>query len=230
MRRIALWCSFVALAGLVVFAQAGPAPAEVKKILEGVGQQLGKDTAGLLKFSYQQRTAVQMKGEDKGVTLAQVAFGPDGRPLVTPLSAPPPESGRQKRGLRGAIKKDMTEDAKQEVEDLVKLSSGYLMLSQAKTQELLQKSEVQIVPAEGTVKLVTKGFLEPGDQVFRKFDGKTYRQMDTRVDTSVEGNPITIVATYQTLPSGLTYCSQTEISVPAKGLKITVNTMNYQPQ
>lgn len=217
-------------AGLMALAQAGAGPAEVKKILEGVGQQLGKDTAGLLKFSYQQRTAIQMKGEDKEATLAQVAFGPDGKPIVTPISAPPPETGRQKRGIRGAVQKEVKEGVSEEIQGLVKLSNGYLMLNKDKMQQLLQKSEVSILPAEGAVKLVAKDFLQPGDQVFRKFDSKTFQQTHTRVETSAGGNPVTIVATYQSLPSGLTYCAQTEITVPAKGLKITLNTMNYQPQ
>lgn len=42
------------------------------------------------------------------------------------------------------------------------------------------------------------------------------------------GDPVTIVATYQTLPSGLTTCFQTEISLPARRLNITLNTMNHQ--
>lgn len=218
----------VLLAALAALAQAGPG--DIKKVLESIGQQLGADTKGLLARSYQQRTAIQLKGEDKGATLAQVSFGPDGKPVVTPLSAPQEPQGRQKRGVRGAIQKEAKEDFKEDVEGLVKLANGYLLLNQAKIQELLQKSEVSFIPTEGQVKLTTTGFLQPGDKVFRKFDAKTYRQVHTRVETSAGGSPATIVATYQTLPSGLTYCAQTEIAVPAKGLIITLNTMNYQPQ
>jgi hypothetical protein len=230
MKKAILATLILSLTALLALAQAGGGAGDAKKTLESIGQQLGKDTAGLLKESYQQRTAIQMKGEDKGATLAQVAFGPDGKPLVTPISAPPPETGRQKRGVRGAVQKDVKEGVSEEIQGLVKLANGYLMVNQAKMQELLQKAEVSFIPGEGTVKLSVQNFLQPGDKVFRKFDGKTFRQMHTRVETAAGGSPVTIEATYQTLPSGLTYCAQTEISVPAKGLKITLNTTNYQPQ
>lgn len=230
MRRTVAVCLVVALAGPVASAQAGKGQGEAKKILEGVGQQLGKDMKGLLKYTYQQRTAIESRGEERGTTLVQVAFSPEGKPLITPLSAPKEDEGRRKRPARRAIENEVKANAKEEVEALVKLSASYLTLGPEAIQGLLEKAEVSVNPSDGTVKLEASELVRPGDRVYRKFDGKLFHQTHTRVETSYDGDTVTIVATYKTLDSGLTVCQQTEIAVPAKGLKITVNTMNYQQQ
>jgi hypothetical protein len=62
------------------------------------------------------------------------------------------------------------------------------------------------------------------------FDGKTGRQVQMSVETSTRRCPVTVVATYQTLPSGLTTFAQADITVTARELNIRLNTMNYQQQ
>ena len=65
-------------------------PGTDKALLTAIGHQWGSDLKGLTQYSYQLRTDVNMNGDDKGATLVQIAFGPDGKPIVTPISAPQP--------------------------------------------------------------------------------------------------------------------------------------------
>jgi hypothetical protein len=215
-------------------ALAAQAPAKVplnaatdKPLLAAIGQQMGANLQALVTYTYQQRVHVQINGEDKGTTLVEIAFGPDGKPLVTPISSTPPQ-GRQRMGLRGAVQKSMEAEAKQEIDGLVKLATGYTMLSPAKVQEMLGKSEALMIPAENALRLDVRGFLVPGDKANFRFDAASSRQTHAHVETSADGNPVVIDAQFQTLPTGLTTCAQTMINVPSKGIFITVNTFDYQ--
>jgi len=211
----------------VLFSTASLA---VKRLRDRIGEQLDEDANGLLTHSYQQRIEFQFRGERKSTTLVQVAFKPDGKLLITPMGAVAESGGRKRVGLLGALQDGFAQKDLEEVEELVSLAHSYLLLSPAKRQAFLEKSEVSILSAEEIIKLVGKDLLERGDQVIRTFDGKTGQPVQTGVETSVGRDAVTILATYQTLPSGLTTCAQTEIAVPARKLTITLNTMNYQPQ
>ncbi len=179
-------------------------------------------------YSYQQRTEVQVKGETKSVQLSQVAFDPNKQPLITPISVEPPEDTG--RGLRGRIKEKKAEEMKEEVQKLVQLSNGYLMLSQERLQQLVRQGQVLVNPDNGNVRVDVSGLLQMGDHIMMNCDGMTKNRMQTQVQTTADGNPVAITAQYQTLPTGLNYIAQTIISVPAKGLQIMINTMNYQRQ
>jgi|WetSurMetagenome_2_1015567.scaffolds.fasta_scaffold07134_3 hypothetical protein len=202
-------------------------PAADKPLLAAVAKQAGANLQALLTYTYQQRVQVQINGEDKGTTLVEIAFGPDGKPLVTPMSSTPPQ-GRQRHGLRGDIQKSMEAEAKQEIDGLVKLAAGYTMLNPPKIQEMVQKAETLMIPAQNAIRLDVKSFLVAGDEANFKFDAASNRQRHAHVETSAGGNPVVIDAQFQNLPSGLTVCAQTMINVPAKGISITVNTFDYQ--
>lgn len=202
-------------------------PATDKTLVAGIGQQLGANMQALVTYTYKQRVQVTVNGEDKGTSLFQIAFGPDGKPLVTTLSSTPPQ-GRQRHGLRGAVQKDMEEQAKGEIDGLVKLAAGYTMLGPPKIKDLLGKGLVLMIPAENAIRIDVKGFLVAGDEANYKFDAANNRQSHVHVVTSTGGNPVTIDAQFQTLPSGLTTCAQTQINVPAKGIFITLNTFGYE--
>ncbi len=229
-RRATLAILLLALAGAVLAqapAKVAMNPATDKPLLAGIGQQLGANLQALMTYTYQQRVQVQINGEDKGTTLVEVAFGPDGKPIVTPMSSTPPQ-GRQRHGLRGAVQKNMEEDAKKEIDGLVKLAAGYTMLSPPKVQEMLQKAEALLIPAQNSLRLDVKSFLVAGDSANFKFDAASNRQTHAHVETTAEGKPVIIDAQFQTLATGLTTCAQTMINVPSKGIFITVNTFDYQ--
>jgi hypothetical protein len=209
-------------------AQAPQRSTETLQVLAAVGLQMGENMQALTGYTFQQRTAVQINGEPKGVTLVQIAFGPDHRPMATTLSSPPDDvSGGP---LMRRIKERKMEEAKGEIEQAVQLSNSYLMLNQESLQQLGRLAQVWMSPDGRSVKLVASGFQQPGDQVTIICDGATKRQKETQVTTNIFDGPMTIIAQYQTLSTGLNYNTQTVINVPAKGLQITINTYNYVKQ
>jgi hypothetical protein len=211
------------------WAQAQGRGPEELKILAQVGIQIGENMKALTGYSFQQRTAVNLEGEQKNVTLVQVAFGPGGQPLITTLSSQPSEDlGRGP--LRRKIKEEKIEEMKDEIEQVVQLSNSYLMLNQQKLTQLGQLAQVWVTPGGGQIRVVASGFQQPGDQVTISCDGQTKRQTQTQVTTSIFGGPMTVTAQYQQWSTGLNYNIQTVINVPGKELQITINTMNYMKQ
>jgi hypothetical protein len=220
---------FVATALLPAWAQAPQRTQQDLEILSQVGMQIGQNMQGLTNYAFQQRTAVTVDGEPKGVTLVQIAFGPDNRPITTTLSAPPPpDTGRGP--LRRAIKEQKIDEMKDTIEQIVQLSNSYLMLDQEKLAAMGRQAQIWMTPGGGEIRLVSSGMQQPGDQVTITCDGQTRRQTKTEVQTSIFGGPMTVVAQYQQLPTGLNYNAQTNINVPGKGIQIVINTMNYLKQ
>ena len=219
--------SFLFLAMLVLGAVPACAQ-ESQELLATISQQVGRSMQSLTGYSFQRRTEVQVDGDTKSVQLVQVAFGPDRQPLVTPIGAPPPEDTGF--GLRGLIEKRKAEEMKEEVRNLVQLSNSYLVPSQVEMQQLFGQAQVFVNPDSGVVRVDVSDLLQMGDHVTMNCDGLTKNRTQTQVRTFTNGNPVTINAVYQTLPTGLNYNAQTVINVPANGLQITINTMNYQQQ
>ena len=102
------------------YAQTG------QELLAAIAQQMGRSMQALTGYSFQQRTDVQINGETKSVQVVQVAFGPDKRPLITPISSQP--SGGTGVGLRGRIKEKEAEEMKKEVQNLVQMQFRLKML------------------------------------------------------------------------------------------------------
>lgn len=221
---------FILLLMLVMSAtHVSPAHAQgSQELLTAISQQMGQSMQALTDYSYQQRTEVQVNGETKSVQLSQVAFGPDKQPLITPLSQQP--SDDTGFGLRGRIKEHKEDEMEQQIQQIVHLSNTYLMLSKDKMQQLVSQGQVLVNPDNGNLTVNASGLLQMGDHVTINCDGMTKNRIQTQVQTTAGEDPMTITAQYETMPAGLNYNAQTQISVPTKGLQITINTLNYQKQ
>ncbi|HVN25025.1 MAG TPA: hypothetical protein VMT71_13715 [Syntrophorhabdales bacterium] len=211
------------------WAQAQTQSTQNLATLAMVGAHMAENMRALTGYTFQQRTAVQINGDLKNVTLTQVAFGPDRQPLITTLSSEPPE---QPHGgpLMRHIEEDKIKEMKGEIEQVVQLSNSYLMLNQQSLQQLGRVAQTWMSPDGSSIRVTASSFQQPGDQVIITCDGMTKRQMHTQVTTTVFNGPMTISAQYQLWPTGLNYNSQTMINVPGKNMQITINTFNYMKQ
>jgi len=223
-------------AGLIVLAMLAPATAQAQpqsaqgaELLALIGVKMAETAQALKGYTWQQRTAVQINGETKNVTLTQIAFTPEGERLVTTLSSEPPEqlSGGP---LRRHIEEDKAKELKGEIDQVVALANSYLNLNQQNLQQLGRIAQAWLSPDGSTVRVVASGFQQPGDQVTIICDGATKRQLQTQVTTTVFNGPMTVNAQYQVWSTGLNYNAQTTISVPGKNMQITINSMNYMKQ
>jgi len=209
-----------------------PAPAQSTQNLEvlaQVGLQMESNMKALRGYTFQQRTAVQINGELKNVKLVQVAFTPQGETLITTLSSEPPE--KLSGGLiRRHFEEDKINEMRETIEQVVQLSNSYLMLNQQSLQQLGRIAQAWMSPDGSSIRVVASGFQQPGDQVTVTCDGATKRQMQTQVNTTIFGGPMTISAQYQQWSTGLNYNAQTSINVPGKGMQISINTFNYIKQ
>ena len=211
------------------WAQAPAQSTQNLEVLTLVGAQMGANMKALKGYTFQQRTAAQINGELKNVKLVQVAFTPQGETLVTTLSSEPPEQLHGGPFMRH-VEEDKAKEMKGEIEQVVALSNSYLNLNQQGLQQLGRMAQAWMSPDGNTIRVTASGFQQPGDQVTITCDGATKRQLQTQVNTSIFGGPMTINAQYQQWPSGLNYNAQTVINVPGKSMQITINTMNYIKQ
>lgn len=230
--RVASLAVFLLIAATLLavpYARGQPGGNQNGADLAAIRRNMTQNMLALGSYGFQRRTAVQVNGEPKGVTLVQVDMSPNRQPVITQLGGEPttyPTGGP----LMQKLKERESNEIQGKVQQLVQLADQYISLDREGMQKFFEQSRVLVNREGGVIRLDTSGFRQPGDRMTIVCDRNTMRQLETNVSTTAFGKLVTIVAQYQTLPSGITYNVQTLINVPADHLQITINTFNYWQQ
>ncbi len=197
--------------------------------------QSTKENAQLLKqYTWKMRTEIQQKGEVKGVKLDQVRFDIDGKPQLTPLSAP--SERKQAAGIRPGAKRrrqkminNKVEDQQEYFQRLISLSNRYLMPSQSVMQKLFQSGQFWqgIDPTNPVVRVQASDLLKPGDELILTIDPQTKKPRRTEAKTNLDGDPVSVVADHRVLPDGPSYIARTVIQAPERQTQIKIENFDY---
>ena len=85
-----------------------------------------------------------------------------------------------------------------------------------------------LVPAGAGAQGGTTYTVQPGDSLTVYVDSATRQMQKVVASTTFQENPVTITATFASLPGGPTYPAFAEVVVPAKGYDLKVQNFNYQ--
>src|SRR5271163_927198 len=163
--------ALISTAGLIPAKQAIAQNPQMIQKLEEVKQASAANKAALAHYIWNEQQTISLKGEVKKTTTYQVSIGPDGQQQKTELSAsqaPPPSGGRIKQRIVEK-KKDEFQEYGQQIAALVK---QYTPPDPQLLQQAYQKGNVslQMGGAAGTVSLVIKNYLKPGDSMTLVFN------------------------------------------------------------
>ena len=228
--------SFVRLRAVsaLVFAAVLPltATAQPKEFAEA--QQTNR--AALRQCSWKSRTELAVSGEVKQVRLEQVRFDIDGRLQKTVIggSAASAEPARQgPPGPAGALRKRVvarkTEEFKGMLGDLAALAESYAHVPPDRMKAFAARAAIakgQGVET-GSVRIQGRDLLAMGDQMTAWIDPASAQMRRVEIAALYEGRPVTIVADYRSLDSGLTYQARSILRYPQKQVEVTVETFDY---
>ncbi|HWZ51838.1 MAG TPA: hypothetical protein VNW54_10275 [Granulicella sp.] len=234
--RLTFLVSVVAISGGVcalAFAlpeAAAQNPPMEQKVAE-IKQASAANKQALARYTWQEQQVISLKGEVKKTVSYQVSVGLDGQQQKIELgssAAPPPTGGRLKQHIV-AKKRDEFQEYGQQVAALTK---QYTQPDPQLLQQAYQQgnTSIQLGGAPGTVTLVIKNYLKPGDSMTLVFDEgpKTIQTLQIASYLSDPKDAVTIAVQFAKLPAGVNHVAAAQINGVSKQMTVAIQNFNYQ--
>jgi hypothetical protein len=208
-------------------AQAPPAAADK---VQAIKQWLGKSKADLKSYQWMETTVVSLKGEVKSTKVANCYYDVNGTLQKEPVSSSP--APEKKRGIRGAIVADKTEELTDSMKKAVALVKTYVPPSAEKIQASKDagKMSMDMLSAGQNVRLNFHDYELPGDNLSISLNPSTNQLLGMGVATYMDDpkDAVTLVVTMATLPDGSGYAEKIVLDDKSKELEVTVTNSGYR--
>jgi hypothetical protein len=218
------------LAALALAAVAGPAAGQdLQQRLTAVKQSVAANQQALRSYTWLEKTEISLKGEVKATKVDSCRYGPDGKVQKTPVVQPPP--AEKKRGLRGKIVANKTEEMKDELQATVALIQQYVPPDSGQIQVVMNAGTASVSQAgPQNLAFTFPGYVKAGDALSITFDKAVtkLRQMDVKTWLEKPEEPATLRVTMQSMPNGISFPGSIVLSIPASQLEVRITKSNYQ--
>ena len=219
------------VAGLALMgAAAGPAGAQdLQQRLAAVKQSIAANQQALRSYTWLEKTELSLKGEVKATKVDSCRYGPDGEVQKTPVVQPPPPE--KKRGLKGKIVANKTEDMKEELQATAALIQQYVPPAPDQIQVVMNAGTASLGQAgPNLVAFTFPGYAKQGDALTITFDKAmtALRQLDVKTWLEKPEEPATLRVVMQSMPNGISYPGSIVLSIPASKIEVRITKSNYQ--
>jgi hypothetical protein len=204
----------------------------------GLGQKVAEikqasaaNKQALARYTWQEQQAISLKGEVKKTVSYQVSIGADGQQQKIELgstAAPPPSGGR----LKQRIVAKKTDEFQQYGQQVAGLAKQYTQPNPQLLQQAYQQgnASIQLGGAPGTVTLVIKNYIKPGDSMTLVFNEgqKSIQTLQVSSYLSDPKDAVTMVVQFAKLPSGVNHVATAQINGVSKQMTVAIQNFNYQ--
>ena len=215
---------------LVVFAPMASAQQTPEQRVAAIKQWLGQSKAQLKTYQWMETTTVAVKGEVKSTKVNTCYYDVTGTLQKTPASASP--APEKKRGIRGAIIADKTEEMSDYMKKAVALIKTYVPPAAEKIQASKDAGKMSLDSAPGGKNIVLNfhDYELPGDNLSVTLDPATNRLLGLGVATYIDEpkDTVTLAVTIGSLPDGTGYAQGITLNAKAKELTVTVTNSGYR--
>jgi len=184
-----------------------------------------KNAALMRQYTWNSRTELIESGQIKDNHLELVNYAPDGtlqRSLLNDSGAPLPLGF-----LRRAIAEDKKKEMEKYLTGLRQLLEQYTLPTAGKVLDFMISAIPTGPDATGLLQMTGNNVVVPGDKVSVSTDPRTLQTRRVQVNSSYQSDAVQVTATFNTIPSGLTYMAYAEVTVPAKQMSVQVQNFNY---
>ena len=225
-RPMALGLSVAVLSAiLTVCATSVAQNPQMEERLMAIHQAQVADTQRLAQYTWQKTETISIRGEVKDTKIYQVRMvnGQQQKTLVNNESAQ--SEGREGR-IKERIVEKKTEEYEQYGQEIGALAKQYTTPNPEALMQAKQQGNLSLVPAAGTVSLVIKNYVKPGDSVTMTINEQTHSPASVQVNSYLNDpkDAVTINAQFEKLPDGTNHVATTTIDGVSK--QLTVNEQN----
>jgi hypothetical protein len=160
------------------------------------------DAALMRQYSWTSRTEVIDQGQVKDLRLDKVTYGPDGQLQRTVMNdqGSPLSRGFVRRRVAGAERQKVEEY----LTGLRDLLEQYTLPTAGKVQDFMSRANATGPDASGQFEMTGQNVVFAGDTFSLWVNPRTRHVQRIQVSTAFQGDPVSLTATFKTLPSGLT--------------------------
>jgi hypothetical protein len=205
-------------------------PQMEQKVAE-VKQASAANKQALARYTWQEQQVISLKGEVKKTVSYQVSVGLDGQQQKIELgssAAPPPTGGRLKQRIVAKKTNEFQEFGKQ----VAALAKQYTQPDPQLLQQSYQQgnTSIQLGGGPGTVTLVIKNYLKPGDSMTLVFDegSKTIQTLQIASYLTDPKDAVTIAVQFAKPPAGVNHVATAQINGVSKQMTVAIQNFNYQ--
>ncbi len=202
---------------------------ELQQKLAAAKQAAALNQKALRSYSWLEKTELSLKGEVKNTKVDMCRYGPDGKVQKTPVVEPPPPE--KKRGLKGKMVANKTEEMKEELEAAVALVQQYLPPSPDMMQVVMNAGTASLSQAgPGRASLKFPGYAKANDALTLTFDStvKSLQQIDVNTWLDEPDNAVTLKVTMAALPDGTSHPGTVVLAIPKSKVEVRITKSNYQ--
>jgi len=222
----ALFLSVLAMSGMPATAQN---PAMQEKVAQ-IKQAMAANKAALSHYTWQEQMQVSLKGDVKSTKLYQVVMT-NGQQQKSEISASPqaePSGGRLKRH----IVEKKTDEFTQYGQSIGALVKQYAAPNPDAIDQAKAQGNISLQPdsGNGTVSIVIKSYIKPGDSVTLVFSTQEKAIVSVNVNSYLTDpkDAVTMAITYAKLPSGVNHVATVQVNGISKQMGVNIQNSNYQ--
>ena len=185
----------------------------------------------LAQYTWQETETISIKGEVKDTKVYQVQLGPDGKPQKTEVE----NQQAQQSGREGRLKKRVVAKKKEEFqvygESIAALAKQYTSPNPERLMQAKQAGNISLqLGGNGTVSLVIKNYVKPGDSITMTLNEQSKQIVSVRVATFLNDpkDAVDISAQFAQLPDGTNHVASTLVNGVSKQLAVNDVNANYQ--
>jgi hypothetical protein len=217
--------ALILLAGTTAFAQ-NP---QLEEKLAALKQNQAANKQKLAQYTWTETETISIKGNVKDTKVYQVQMV-NGQQQKTEVSNQQAQQG----GREGRLKEHVVEKKKGEYEEygqqISALAKQYTTPDPDRLMQAKQAGNITLQPGGGTVALIIKNYVKPGDTVTLTIDPQSKQLQNIRVASFLSDpkDAVTISAEFAQLPDGTNHVASTLINGVSKQLTVNDVNSNYQ--
>ena len=201
---------------------------EVEQKMMAIRQASAANKQKLAMYSWQETETISIKGTVKDTKIYQVHMmdGQQQKALLDDAKAAAPSGGRMKQRVIA----NKTEEYQEYGQSIGALAKQYTTPDPELLMQAKQAGNVSFQPGTGTISLVIKNYLKPGDSMTMTLSEQTHAPLSVQINSylSDPSDVVTISAQFAQLPDGTNHVTTTDIDGVSKQLTISEQNANYQ--
>jgi len=218
--------SMVGLSGVLAAAQSQ----QMEQKLMAIKDAQAANKQKLAQYTWMETETISIKGNVKDTKTYQVQMV-NGQQQKTEVND---QKAGSSGGREGRVKEHVIEKKTEEYEEygqsISALAKQYTTPNPEALMQAKQAGNISIQPGGGTVSLMIKNYVKPGDSVTMTISEQTHSPVSIQVNSYLSDpkNAVTISAQFAQLPDGTNHVANATIDGVSKHLTVNEQNSNYQ--
>jgi len=229
LKRMALALTVAISAGVFSITPAIAQSQQMEEKLMAIKNAQAANKQKLAQYTWTETETISVKGDVKDTKTYQVQMV-NGKPQKTLVNDQKASSG----GREGRVKERVVDKKKAEYQEygqaIGALAKQYTTPNPEALMAAKQAGNISLVPGAGTVSLVIKNYVKPGDSVTMTINEATHSPASVQVNSYLSDpkDAVTISAQFAQLPDGTNHVATTTTNGVSKELSVNDQNSNYQ--